>query len=154
MIIFTDADILKYCGKRSYEKGRTCANTDDFIKIFIQENALFGLYQGSVGTYRVNIIFDKDKPCYTQCTCPSMGVYDDHCKHIAGLLILWNKSSRKFTPLHAWKLLLTGKARDELVALITITASKSIDAASALYEQLGNDPLIDRDELYDGEDEW
>jgi len=72
-----------------------------------------------------------------------MGVYDDHCKHIAGLLILWNQSARKFTSLSSWKLLLAGKTTDELVDLITTTASKSIDTASAVYETLGNDPLID-----------
>ena len=37
---------------------------------------------------------------------------------------------------------------------LIIKAAKSIDAASDLYEQFWNDPLIDYDEVYDGEDEW
>lgn len=93
MIMFSIEKIIKYCGQSSYDKGIKCASSGSFVQVFVQDNALFGLYQGSVGMYRVNIIFDQDSPGYAWCMCPAMSeYYGEKCKHIAGILILWNRA--------------------------------------------------------------
>jgi len=148
MITFSIDDIIKYCGKSSYEKGRSCASPDDFIKVFTQVNVLSGLYQGSVGVYRVTVHFKNNVPDYSWCTCPAMSQYDGRCKHIAGLMILWNKSPRKFMILEPWQSLLENKNKEELFQIIVNAASKSIDMTTVLYEEIKGESFIDDEELY------
>lgn len=149
MVIFNTEAIINYCGQSSYEKGLKCASSG-FSQVFIQDNALFGLYQGSVGIYRINIVFDKDSPEYAWCTCPAMSeYYGEKCKHIAGILILWNKSSRDFIALNSWKTLLQNKSKEDLLNLIREASQKSIDATSAFHEVLQGEPLIHYEDIYE-----
>lgn len=154
MITITNIDIINYCGKSSFDKGQACADIDSFIKIFVQEDVLLGLYQGSVGVYRITITFNNNVPCYSWCTCPAMGQYDDQCKHIAGLMILWNKQPKNFVELESWKSLLKDKSKESLIKLIMAVASKSMDVTSAFHEELKGEALLDEEELYDPNDEW
>jgi uncharacterized Zn finger protein len=154
MITITTQDIIKYCGENSFNKGRACASVDSFIKIFVQADVLFGLYQGTVGTYRVAVIFEKNIPNYSWCTCPAMSQYDDQCKHIAGMMILWNKRFKDFEELDSWQSLLEDKNKDDLLKLIINAASKSIDVTNALYEELKGEPLLDDEDLYNTYDGW
>jgi hypothetical protein len=151
---FTVDDILNYCGQDAYVEGKSCASFDDFFKVFVQDNAIFGLYRGSVGTYRVNIVFDGNSPTYSRCTCPAMGQYDAVCKHIAALMVLWQKSPREFTKLDSWQMLLAKYDKEALLELVKHLASRSIDMTSTLYEELKGAPLIEDEDMYDGEDEW
>jgi uncharacterized Zn finger protein len=151
---FDIADITNYCGSKSYEKGKECASSDYFLKLFIQDNAIFGLYQGTVGTYRVNLVFNKNMPSYSWCTCPAMAQHDDKCKHIAGLMILWKEESEEFEKLKSWDLLLGNKDKKELLKIIKKVAGQSIDMTNALYEELCSEQLIDYEEMYDPDDEW
>jgi uncharacterized Zn finger protein len=153
MITFNNQDILKYCGAKAYEKGRTCASLDYFIKVFVQDATLFGLYQGTVGTYRINIVFENNTPQRAWCTCPAMSEHDGVCKHIVGLMILWDKSAREFVKIKPWQSLLAHYDRDALLKFIETVASKSLDTTNALYEELHNEPLFDYDDVYDPE-EW
>lgn len=146
MIKFTKSDIRKYCGEKSYEKGSKCLS---FIRACIQDQALFGLYAGTVGVYRVNIICDKTTITYAWCTCPAMSQYDNACKHIAGLMILWNTEPHEFVHLDSWQTLLASMDRDALTKLIIDAATKSIDVTNVFYETLKGEPLFESEELYD-----
>lgn len=148
MISFSSSDIVNYCGQKSYDKGVSWASTDDFIKIFVQGNALYGLYQGSVGVYRINIISDTNMPTFSWCTCPAMTQYDGTCKHIAGLMILWQKEPGEFTKIEPWKNLLADKDKDALLNLLIAVASKSIEVSSVLYEELQGEPLVEYEDMY------
>jgi len=151
---FTVEDIISFCGQGSYKKGHSCASLDSFIKIFVQDNVLFGLYGGSVGTYRINILFRNNTPQEAWCTCPAMGVWDDKCKHVAGLMLLWQKHARHFTVLDSWHALLSHYDKESLMALITRVASGSLDVTSELYAGIKGEPLIEEDDEYDPDDEW
>lgn len=154
MINFSSQNIKRYCGSASYEKGEKCARLDNFSKIFVQDDALFGLYQGSVGTYKINIVFENNNPQYAWCSCPAMSQYDDKCKHIAAILILWNISPREFIVLESWSNLLKNKDKKDLIKLIVSSAARSIEMTNTLYEELKDETILDGDELYDPEDEW
>lgn len=148
MIVFNIEEIIAYCGQSSYDKGLKCAS--GFSQVFIQDKALFGLYQGSVGTYRVNIVFEKNIPEYAWCTCPAMSeYYGEKCKHIAAILILWNKSAREFTVLDSWESLLQNKSKEDLLKFIREASQKSIDATSAFHEVLQGEPLIHYEDMYE-----
>lgn len=153
MIIFKNDQIIAYCGAKVYNKGISCASLDDFVKVFAQDSMLFGLYQGSVGTYRINIIFENNFPQKNGCTCPAMSEYDGVCKHIAGLMILWNKSPSKFIKLETWKNLLATYDRALLMNLIESVARQSIDMTNALHKAILGKALFDYDDIYDPE-EW
>lgn len=154
MIAFSIEDITKYCGADSYKKGVACARKDNFIKLFIQADVMSGLYTGTVGVYRVIIHFKNNIPVYSWCTCPAMSSYCDQCKHIAALMILWNKSPRSFVILDSWKKLLENKNSDETLKLLVAAASKSIDTTNILYEALTGKALIEHNELYDHDEGW
>lgn len=149
MINFNYDRIIEYCGQTSFERGRKCASSNSFTKVFIQDNAMFGLYQGTVGVYRVNIIFGKSSPDYAWCTCPAMLDYDGKCKHIAAMLILWNRSSHEFKVLEPLRTLLENKSKEDLLKLIIPLMQKSIDSVSALYEILESEPLFDYEDFYE-----
>jgi uncharacterized Zn finger protein len=154
MISFSTQDIIYHCGKESYQKGCSCASSNSFVKTFIQENILFGLYQGTSGMYRVNIVFNNNNGLeYAWCTCPAMSQFDGRCKHIAGLMIFWHKSPDAFRKLEPWQSALQDKSKDDLMQLIVKAAARSIEMSSALHEELFDEPLLDEEELYDPE-EW
>jgi len=150
-----DTSVIDYCGKSAYEKGKKCAKS--FDKLFVQGNAIFALYQGSVGAYKINVVFkdfSKNAIAYAWCTCPSMSTgWDKTCKHVAGVLVAWNNRSRDFVQLVSWEILLKSASRDELIALITKTASQSIDVVNVLYQEFSNEPLFEDEELFD-QSEW
>ncbi len=151
---FTLNDVIALCGERAFIKGKEC-DSDDYRKLFRRANVLSGLYVGSVGVYKVSLIFDKGKkPSYIWCTCPSMGVYDDTCKHVAGLLIHWVQARSRFKILSSWEDSLSTKTKTELIDVIRLVAAKSIDTANELHTELFNEPLFEEEDLYDGDDEW
>ncbi len=149
MIRFNIESIQTYCGLKTYHKGCVCANFNKFIKTYVQDETIFGLYQDNVNTYRVNIVFINNIPDYTWCSCPDMSQAIDQCKHIAGLMILWNQSPQNFTILEPWHDLLKNIDQPGLLKLISTLAYQSIGIASSLYEAIKGIPLIEDDDKFD-----
>ena len=145
MLIFSDADISKYRGANSYDKGHDCLS---FIKTVAQDGVLFGLYAGSVGIYHVNVHFDTQGITDSGCTCLAIGQYDSTCKHIAGLLILWKSKPSKFVRLESWQILLAHLEREDMINLIVDATKKSIEATNAFYEAFKGEPFLEPDDLF------
>lgn len=134
-------DIQQFCGDKSFNRGKEIG-FEDFVRLFVQGNAIFGLYPGTVGVYRVNVIIEKVIPSYAFCTCPAMQQWEGYCKHVAALLICWVESKEEFLRLTVWPNILQNKSKEELILLIEETAAKSIDMTHVLYEELFDQPLI------------
>lgn len=139
-------DIVIFCGEKSFKKGQECS-IDDFIHLFVQDDVIFGLYCGTVGVYKINVIFKKDMISYAWCTCPAMDQWDGFCKHIAGLLIHWFNTRKKFKRLYSWQEALENKTKEELINLIKNFTAKSIEATSDLYEELFDEVIVDKEDL-------
>lgn len=155
MIEISSEEIISHCGPTVYKRGQKCASFENFIGIFIQKNVIFGLYQGSVGTYKINIIFNnQNRPKHSWCTCPAMTQWDGPCKHIAALLILWSKAPAKFKVVDSWQSLFEKKDRTQLIDLITKVSAQSIDTTNLLYEETTGKALFELDEIYEHDNEW
>lgn len=150
----TIKDVRALCGEPLCNKAEKCATFDSFVKAFVQENALFGLFLESVGLYQVNIVFENDQeaPTYAWCTCPDMEESDDACKHIAALMLLWCKAPEKFVVLASWHSLLEKYDKKALLDIIAQIASRSLEVTDTLYEKLTGEALIDDEEFFDDEE--
>lgn len=150
MIYFDDNDIVLFCGERAQKKGQSCASSGNFIKVFVQDDILFGIYSGSAGIYKINLITEENIPSFAWCTCPSMSTgWDRNCKHIAGIMILANIEPTSFVKLKSWNTLLQTKSKDDLIKLIKKASAKSVHTINAFYEELLGKPLFEEEELYD-----
>ncbi|HZG14782.1 MAG TPA: DEAD/DEAH box helicase [Candidatus Bathyarchaeia archaeon] len=82
----TKQDIKRLCGKTSYERGEAFYRTNKVvITNFDWEQSLC---EATVkGSHQVTVQVGHSGEIVAACSCPTLGSYDQHCQHIAAVLL-------------------------------------------------------------------
>jgi len=82
----TKQDIKRLCGKTSYERGEAFYRTNKVvITNFDWEQSLC---EATVkGSHQVTVQVGHSGEIVASCSCPTLGSYDQHCQHVAAVLL-------------------------------------------------------------------
>jgi tetratricopeptide (TPR) repeat protein len=117
MIQFSEDDILKKVGERSFERGRRYFQESAIFNARRQGATLKAYCEGSrPEPYSVRVTFGSEGIGEANCSCPvGEGGY---CKHVAALLLTWLHRPEEFREVEELDKALEQRSKAELIALI------------------------------------
>lgn len=81
---FSQADLVRWCQPRIFQRGQVCYHEGHLVKACCFENVLAGKFRGGGGIYKA-LLWMEDGKLLWKCSCP----YPDFCKHLAALGYAW-----------------------------------------------------------------
>lgn len=113
----TEAHVRELASEKSFERGEAYYQDGSVLEPVRQERELRAQCQGSdYDPYQVSATLSKSGIAETSCTCPYD--YGGICKHIVALLLTYIYEPQAFRSIPPLATLLTGRSREELIALI------------------------------------
>lgn len=113
----TEAHVRELASEKSFDRGETYYHDGSVLEPVRQERELRAQCQGSdYEPYQVSATLSKSGVAETSCTCPYD--YGGICKHIVALLLTYVHDPQSFRPIPPLSVLLAGRSREELIALI------------------------------------
>jgi uncharacterized Zn finger protein len=113
----TEAHIRESASERSFERGETYFRDGAVLEPVRQERELRAQCEGSdYEPYQVSATLSRSGIAETSCTCPYD--YGGICKHIVALLLTYVREPQSFRSIPPLSVLLAGRSREELIALI------------------------------------
>lgn len=137
-----DLEAIKdYVSEPTFMSGESYSNNAAVFSTFQDGKTIFACCNGSgAEIYEVRVSFSKDKIERSSCTCSS--IEEKPCKHVAALLLFWQKTPEKFMNQGELGELIRGSSKTEL-ALVLITLVKHLPDLESLLKSI----LIARDNL-------
>jgi uncharacterized Zn finger protein len=113
----TEAHVRELASEKSFDRGESYYHDGSILEPVRQERELRAQCQGSdYEPYQVSAALSKSGIAETSCTCPYD--YGGICKHIVALLLTYIHEPQSFRPIPPLSVLLAGRSREELIALI------------------------------------
>lgn len=113
----TEAHVRGLASERSFERGEAYYRDGAVLEPVRQSLELRAQCEGSdYEPYRVGATLTRSGIAETSCTCPY--AYGGICKHIVALLLTYVHEPRAFRSIPPLPVLLAGRSREELLALI------------------------------------
>lgn len=113
----TEAHVRELASEKSFDRGEAYYHDGSVLETVRQEMELRAQCQGSdYEPYQVSATLAKGGIAETSCTCPYD--YGGICKHIVALLLTYVHEPQAFRSIPPLATLLTGRSREELIALI------------------------------------
>src|SRR5215207_10580218 len=113
----TEAHVRELASEKSFERGRAYYNDGAVLGPVRQALELRAQCQGSdYEPYQVSATLAEGGIAETSCTCPYD--YGGICKHLIALLLTHVHEPQAFRPIPPLSVLLAGRSREELIALV------------------------------------
>jgi uncharacterized Zn finger protein len=113
----TEAHVRELASEKSFDRGEAYYHDGSVLEPVRQVLELRARCQGSdYEPYQVSAALAKGGIAETSCTCPYD--YDGICKHIVALLLTYVHEPQSFRAIPPLSVLLAGRSREELIALI------------------------------------
>ena len=111
----TEKDVENYIPDPYFQRGRNYYHSGAIFDTVRRGSRIEGYCEGSASEpYHVLVTLDEDGIAGDSCTCPM----DGDCKHVVALLLAWVHKPDEFSEREPTEDALTGKTKDELIALV------------------------------------